>query len=583
MRKGLELWQRFIILLLVVIIVFSATIGFTIYENTKNTVELALKENSVNLVENVVGQLDAKKYAELADNPEDNALYRELQQQLTTILETNYVTYMYVFKGSPDGKQSVVLVDGGDLNDEETYHIGDIIEDIPFVSVAETIAKKADSFSEFVSVEGWGDFISAYAPIESASGETIAYVGLDIESSIIYDIQQTAIAKYLPILLGIVVAVSALVMALLYWYMRKSFKPIYVMKRATLAFTEGDILASKSILDTLTVESNDDISYFSKNFKEMMQSMHQIIYNLAGIGTDISKATDSLRIVGHNVQQSSGKLIDSVGGIEDSVGHQKRLATHSLQAMQEMTDGIAQISAAVSSVVESSSQTANLVKHSQTEAEIIANRMHRVVDTVTRTAKNVNVLGERYSTIEEMIGVIQGIADQTNLLALNAAIEAARAGEQGKGFAVVADEVKKLAEMTKVSAEDIRKHIFEFKDVTETVLADMSNSTTEVKEGARLVTAIRGEFDHLFDAAQAVEDGVQSVFEVTKVMSHNTESVYSALEQTNEASEVVMNETKNVTETSLLQKSVLDQLSDTMQELSEQVNRLELMKQNYKL
>lgn len=355
------------------------------------------------------------------------------------------------------------------------------------------------------------------------------------------------------------------------------------MKRATIAFTDGNMAEAQQILDEISFESNDDISDFSSKFKEMMQSMYQIIFNLSGIGTDISMATDSLQEVGDNVQHSSNKLIESAGGIEESVDRQRDLATHSFKTIEEMTAEIMQISDSVSSVMKSSSNTANLMKHSQSEAAMITTRMNGVADLVTHTANNVNVLGERYSTIEEMIGVIQSIADQTNLLALNAAIEAARVGEHGKGFAIVAEEVKKLAEMTKLSAEDIRQHIYEFKIVTETVLKEMDHSTVEVKEGAHLVMAISDELDHLFEAVKVVEVDVQNVFEVTNTMSKNTNVVLTALEQTNEASKAVMLETKEVADASKLQESTLSQLSSTIHELTEQVKRLEFMKQKYKL
>ncbi|GLC90136.1 methyl-accepting chemotaxis protein [Lysinibacillus piscis] len=583
MRKKLGLWHKISILLISIIFLFSVGLGFIVYNSTKNTVELALQENGKILVNHVVGQLDSDDFAQLAANPVDGALYRELQQKLTTILETNYVKYIYTFKETADGTQAMTLVDAGDLNSDETYQIGEIIEDIPFESIASNIKKTHEAFSEYTSIEGGGDFISSYAPILSKDGKIVAYVGLDIDSSIVSDIQKTAIAKYLPILVGVIILLSIVMMFAVYFYIRKVLKPIFIMKRATVAFADGDIATAQKVLDNLDFKSNDDIADFSMNFKAMMQSMYEIIHNVAAMGTDIFHATTSLQEVGDHVQQSSNQLSMSVEEIEDSVSRQQQYSTHSLQTMREMAGDIAQITHSVSSVMHSSATAAERVQYSQTEANRITGQMNKVSDLVVQTAEKVNGLGERYTVIEEMISVIQSIADQTNLLALNAAIEAARAGEHGKGFAIVAEEVKKLAEMTKGSAEDIRQHIFEFKQLTENALDEMNHSVVEVKEGTHLVLAISNELNDLLEAVRVVEKDVTNVVAVTNTLAQNTKVVSQAIEQTNAVSETVMLETTSVTDASQMQKSSVTQLSGTMEELMEQVKRLEQMKQNYKL
>lgn len=109
--------------------------------------------------------------------------------------------------------------------------------------------------------------------------------------------------------------------------------------------------------------------------------------------------------------------------------------------------------------------------------------MRNIADSARTTAAKVTELGKNSSQIGQIVNVIEEIADQTNLLALNAAIEAARAGEQGRGFAVVADEVRKLAERTSKATQEIASRIHNTQTETELVVKAMDVSTKQVEEG----------------------------------------------------------------------------------------------------
>jgi methyl-accepting chemotaxis protein len=172
----------------------------------------------------------------------------------------------------------------------------------------------------------------------------------------------------------------------------------------------------------------------------------------------------------------------------------------------------------------------------------VADEMHALAEAVTESSRNVEGLGERSREIGGIVHVIRGIADQTNLLALNAAIEAARAGEQGRGFAVVADEVRKLAESTGSATEDISRMIESIQRDTAAAVAAMHASGNRVEQGVGLTTRAAEALARITEGAHNTETRIGDIAHATQEESvagteiaHNVERVAQMAEDNKHA------------------------------------------------
>jgi len=182
-----------------------------------------------------------------------------------------------------------------------------------------------------------------------------------------------------------------------------------------------------------------------------------------------------------------------------------------------------------------------------------------------------------------MVTIITSIADQTNLLALNAAIEAARAGEAGKGFAVVADEVRKLAEMSKASADKIHMHLESFKKITDRALQEMASSTLDVQAGNKAVQHIGESLEKILQSVLEVNNKIQDDSAVIEEMSAGSEEVLATTEQMNAIEKHSVLGTKEVATASDLQVTMVSELNEvvtildqTSKEVIETINTFKL-------
>ncbi|MDX5410221.1 MAG: methyl-accepting chemotaxis protein [Thauera sp.] len=278
---------------------------------------------------------------------------------------------------------------------------------------------------------------------------------------------------------------------------------------AIARFAKGDLSAR------VKLEGRDEMARVAKSFNDMGKEIKRMIARVSGHAEEVAGAAGQL-------SQRSGEV--------RSGSHQQSDATTSVAAaMQEMTQSVAQV-ANHAGETESASETAcRLSEEGERIVREASSEMERIARAFSHSAQQISELGGRTDEISKIVQVIRDIADQTNLLALNAAIEAARAGEQGRGFAVVADEVRKLAERTGNATTEISDMIGMIQHSTQSVVSGMEAGVSQVSHGVELASRAGDSLSHINKGAhetlRMVRDIAAAVKEQSTVSSDISESV----------------------------------------------------------
>lgn len=316
-----------------------------------------------------------------------------------------------------------------------------------------------------------------------------------------------------------------------------------------VAYGEGDLTKR------LDESRRDELGDTSRLFNQFIAKIHDII-------TQIARAADTVAAASGQLQTTSCQI---AAGTEEVAGKVSAVATAG-EEMSQTSGDIARncvlVSDASRQAAESATSGAGVVNQTISGMELIAER-------VQGSAKTVEALGARSDQIGAIVGTIEDIADQTNLLALNAAIEAARAGEQGRGFAVVADEVRALAERTTKATCEIGQMIKAIQKETGEAVGAMEQGVQEVEKGA--VTSR--------ESGQALEDILQRIHEVSMQVS---QIATAAEEQTATTGEITTN-IHRVTDMMQQTAQNADETAAAAAQLSSQAQQLQILVGRFRL
>ena len=256
---------------------------------------------------------------------------------------------------------------------------------------------------------------------------------------------------------------------------------------------------------------------------QLLTALNNMAEKMRAIVAGVKDAADQISSQSHKLSAGATQTSQGAGEQADKASKVAAAAAEMSQTMMEVARNVSAIEA-----------SANVTKGTARDGERIVTQsvkeVGEIADTVNQTAELVTSLGERSKQISEIVNVINDIADQTNLLALNAAIEAARAGEQGRGFAVVADEVRKLAERTATSTSEIGAVVGFIQGELGRVVASMGNVKEKVEAGVSYSSQAGEALKNIVQGVEAFHSEVQQIASAADEMTGTSEEISRAIE-----------------------------------------------------
>ncbi|MBO8173428.1 MAG: methyl-accepting chemotaxis protein [Bacillaceae bacterium] len=314
--------------------------------------------------------------------------------------------------------------------------------------------------------------------------------------------------------------------------------------------------------------------------EERQEKKKQFDSLLAKLQSTSQTVINTTRVLMDNItksKQSSQEISNVINEIASGSENQAQSTQDASRAMSEMASGIQKIAESASVVAERSQSTVSEVKKGDSSIQQTMAQMdsiHRSVNSIARTIEN---LDDKSKEIGRILQVITDITEQTNLLALNAAIEAARAGEHGKGFAVVADEVRKLAEQSNASAGEISQIIEDIQVGTDEAKQAMNQGIIEVDNGIQNVKQTGDVLKSILAYAEEVAAQIEEISAISQQMSASSEEISASVDEMSTIAKTSNEQSKSVvtfTDEQMASIEEIKHVSESLQNMSYELEEL---------
>jgi methyl-accepting chemotaxis protein len=339
----------------------------------------------------------------------------------------------------------------------------------------------------------------------------------------------------------------------------------------SFAIAEGDLTQK------INIDNNNELGKMSNNLNRMSNNLRNLISTISESLEQVVATSEELTANSEQTQQSACQVAESTQEIAEGSEKQVLIAVDTTRTAEEIFNGMEQISENVQDITNISLKTFNKTEKGNEVVSSAVKQMNNISEKVSHSSKMVSLLGDKSSEIGNIVCLITTITEQTNLLALNAAIEAARAGEQGKGFAVVADEVRKLAEQSAAAAGNITGLVNEIQNEIVNAVKAMDNGTAAVREGINMVNEAGGSFGEILKDIDYMASRMQDISAVTEEISAGTHTMLEAVQNISTISTQASNNTQSVAAISQEQTALMKEVANASENLSEMA--VELQKQ----
>ena len=312
----------------------------------------------------------------------------------------------------------------------------------------------------------------------------------------------------------------------------------------------------------------------AESFNAMMDEIEATLGQVRTFADEVAAASQQVTTSTEEVERASASVSDSIQEISAGAERQDERLTTVSGEMQSLSGAIEEVASSADEVAATADRAAETSEAGSDAAENAVEELERIESRVDETATEVTALADEIAEIGDIVDMIANVAEQTNMLALNASIEAAHADGDGDGFAVVADEIKSLAGEAADATERIDRRIAEIQEAADATVDDMDTMHDRVAHGGETIDEALASLDDIARTVDELSTGVQEISEATDSQATSTEDIVSMLDEVSELADQSNAEAANVSAAAEEQTSTLSDVSESARSLSERAESL---------
>ncbi|MGF9824611.1 methyl-accepting chemotaxis protein [Brevibacillus agri] len=373
-------------------------------------------------------------------------------------------------------------------------------------------------------------------------------------------------------LLGLLILI-----AVIYFFSKYLTGQINKANQLSQALSSGDFTA------TMDVKTADEMGVMASRFNTMTATLRETLSQVSYSAQQVAATSEQLMASAEQTSKATEQIAQSVQEIAYGTEQQVDATNQGSDVINEIAQHISLMEKGIEEVSSSTRDANRQAAEGNQMAAKTVEYMTVIHGQMEQTAAVVNALGQRSQEIGQMIALITSIASQTNLLALNAAIEAARAGEQGRGFAVVADEVRKLAEQSSSAAEQVSSLVTDIQRDTESAISAMSHGSIILGEGMTLVTATGTAFEQISDSTAHLLTRTDEVSAEMKKISQEMQTIVAAIDHISQIAIQSAGNSQTVAAAAEEQNASMEEISAAVTMLAKMAEELNDTVRSFKL
>lgn len=345
----------------------------------------------------------------------------------------------------------------------------------------------------------------------------------------------------------------------------------------------ADCVAQGNLTVDVTPKSNDEFGMLTRAFAETVKQLKSLIEGITNTAENLVEFSDRLTSNADQSAQATQQVADSISNVAFNMTKQGDQVNSSVGEINNMTEDIAAFEKLSEQSSKAANNVADIAQAGRVAVSGAVSQMETIAASVTESAEVIRQLAARSEEISQISDTISGIAEQTNLLALNAAIEAARAGEHGRGFAVVADEVRKLAEGSALAAAKIAELIRIIQTDTTKAVERMEQGTHDVQSGKSVVDEAGNSFSTIVQAVLGLTKNAEIILRAARSSSEKINKLVAVMDELNKTSAAVSQEAESVSAATEQLSASMDEIAGASKNMSDMAQKLKDSTSQFKL